>query len=343
MASGSLTRSLTRHVRSSTGSEGSSGSSQELPSLSAFSSFHDVKIDVEGQLHVLRFCVLKFAPVLPHAAHACLYVGRRSHHLIPLWPENADQHLGYLVRDSSHIERFRVRKQRRLVDHNKTKKQKQMDRNTNKDSKSSDGDGGAASGSGDHGGRSSDEHGTERPRRRRSGDALSLQEVLLARRDELLGGGGSSASLDALDTSPAGGRRRRRRARSRQVSEDLLTMASDAAIMGRGEQDQAAGADGQQAGESTASLGQQQQQENETTAQTVRSGELPPPRLASIFSGGGGSSDRQEEPLDRDRMAEILSAALAISAGEFGFDGQLEEKPERTPGNYLDNDKRPPQ
>ena len=213
-----------------------------------------------------------------------------------------------------------------------------MDRNTN-------GDRGAAAGSGDdHGGRSADGDGTDRPRRRRSGDALRLQEVLLVRRDGLLGG--SSASLDALDASPRGDRQRRRRVRSRQASEDLLTMASDAAIMRRGESDQQANADGQQVGESTAAigLGQQQQRENETTSRAVRSGDLPPPRLESIFSDGGGGCGRQEEPLDRDRMAGILSAALAISAGAFGHDDeQVKERPERIQRNYCDDDKRPPQ
>ena len=43
-------------------------------------------------------------------------------------------------------------------------------------------------------------------------------------------------------------------------------------------------------------------------------------------------------------MDEILSAALAISAGEFGHDeGQVEGIPERTRRNYFDDDKRPPQ
>ena len=113
-----------------------------------------------------------------------------------------------------------------------------MDRNTNEDSKTTDGDG-----AGSGGDRSEN---CDRPRRRRSGDALRLQEALLLRRDGLLGiGGGSSASLDALDASPQPARRRR--VRSRQASEDLLTMAlaSDAARGGeRGDQQDAA--DGQQ-------------------------------------------------------------------------------------------------
>ena len=219
-----------------------------------------------------------------------------------------------------------------------------MDRNTNEDSKTSDGDGGAAAGgSGDHrGGRSEDGNGTDRPRRRRSGDALRLQEVLLTRRDELLGG--SSASLDALDTSPRGDQQRRRRVRSRQASEDLLTMAASHAALGRGGERDQQDADGQQAGDSTAAVGLGQQRQGGEVEQSGRSGELPPPRLASMFSDRGGGGAGRQEPLDRDRMAEILSAALAISAGEFGYDeGQVEGMPERTRRNYFDDDKRPPQ
>ena len=229
-----------------------------------------------------------------------------------------------------------------------------MDRNTNEDSKTTDGDG-----AGSGGDRSEN---CDRPRRRRSGDALRLQEALLLRRDGLLGSG-SSASLDALDASPTRGdqpRARRPRVRSRQASEDLLSMAlaSDAALgMERGGErgDQQDAADGQQqAGDSTAASGLVEGQqrrgaggEADAEEQRGRSGELPPPRLASIFSDNGGDGDgsgRQGERLDRDRMAEILSAALAISAGEFGYDEkQMEGVPERIQRSYFDDDKRPPQ
>ena len=92
----------------------------------------------------------------------------------------------------------------------------------------------------------------------------------------------------------------------------------------------------------------QQRRSGEAEEQSGRSGDLPPPRLASIFSsdngGGGDGSGRQGERLDRDRMAEILSAALAISDGEFGYDeGQVEGVPERIQRSYFDDDKRPPQ
>ena len=148
------------------------------------------------------------------------------------------------------------------VNHTCKPQSKSMDRNTNEDSKTSGGDGVAAAGSGgDHGGRSADGDGTDRPRRRRSGDALRLQEALLTRRDGLLGGAGSSASLDALDTSPRGNQQRRRRVRSRQASEDLLTMAASDAALGRGGERDQQDADGQQAGDSTAAVGLGQQRQ----------------------------------------------------------------------------------
>eukprot|EP00563_Minutocellus_polymorphus_P003562 CAMPEP_0181046992 /NCGR_PEP_ID=MMETSP1070-20121207/14640_1 /TAXON_ID=265543 /ORGANISM="Minutocellus polymorphus, Strain NH13" /LENGTH=112 /DNA_ID=CAMNT_0023125631 /DNA_START=267 /DNA_END=605 /DNA_ORIENTATION=+ len=75
-------------------------------------------------------------------------------------------------------------------------------------------------------------------------------------------------------------------------------------------------------------------------ARDVLQGGLPPPPLASFHFGG---DPRRQQPMDRDRMAEILSAALVISAGEFGDDGQVEEKNYRTRRDHFDDDKFPPQ
>jgi hypothetical protein len=202
-----------------------------------------------------------------------------------------------------------------------------MDTNTNEDSKPSGGDEGAAAGDG---GGEHDHAPADRivPRRRRSGDALRLHDVLLVREDELLGR--SSASLDALDVSPQGTRRGRRRPRSRQASEDMLTLVGrdlndDPA--GRGERDSG------EAGEATGSLGPHARPQwgVDTDARGVG---LPSPPLASIFG--------QRRPLDPDRIQEILSAALTI-ADAFQNDGEMQEKSERTRRDYHDNDKRPPQ
>jgi len=207
-----------------------------------------------------------------------------------------------------------------------------MDTNTNENSKPSGGDEGAAAGDGDgeHDHAPADRT-VPRCRRRRSGDALRLHDVLLVRGDELLGG--SSASLGALDVSPRGDRRGRQRPRSRQVSEDML------AVVGRDLNDDTAGQGGREsgeAGEATESLGlhARQQRAVGTDARGVSPRGLPPPPLASIVG--------RRRPLDPDRMQEILSAALTI-ADAFENDGEMQEKSERTRRDHDDNDKRPPQ